>query len=426
MSATYRYSRVPSWVKQWNELSSERKIAIASLSARMRATPGMLDDRTYHLKTYKSCLVANDTVTWAVNNSINGVKTREEAVRMLQELVKFGYLHHVCDDHEFQDAYLYFRFVDLTDITVFKLLQGKKSTAGWVEVQGGFSSKTKYMVLSPEEKAIFEFEKDIGTTPVDSIDLTESPCTVTYGEKQGGDRFELRLEFGGKRSTTMTYVFSRSEDQDIWLQALVNTGASYSEPMIGLAKTAHSVFEFSVLNSYKQNVNLGELFRGKVCLIVNVASKCGLTPSNYTQLQALHAKYSAAGPGLAIIGFPCNQFSSQEPGSNVEIAEFVKKFGVEFPLMDKVCVNGTSTIPLFSFLKARTQGTFGSFIKWNFTKFLCDIDGKPFKRYGPAEMPMSLEPDIRKLLGLPPLSAAEARAPAAGPEPSSYETTMVI
>lgn len=107
--------------------------------------------------------------------------------------------------------------------------------------------------------------------------------------------------------------------------------------------------------------------------------------------------------GLEIIGFPCNQFASQEPGTNDEIKEFVKGYGVSFVMMDKIKVNGSGTHPVYSFLKSRQAGSFGNFIKWNFTKFLCDKDGVPFKRYGPSEEPNSIEADIRSLLGMSPL-----------------------
>lgn len=98
------------------------------------------------------------------------------------------------------------------------------------------------------------------------------------------------------------------------------------------------------------------------------------------------------------MGFPCNQFGSQEPGTNEEIIAFVAGYKVAFQLMDKVNVNGKGTLPLFSFLKGSCQSTFGSFIKWNFTKFLVDRNGKPFKRYGPQEAPFSFEDDIKALL----------------------------
>jgi len=124
-----------------------------------------------------------------------------------------------------------------------------------------------------------------------------------------------------------------------------------------------------------------------------------LTPKNYTQLQQLHEKYSTHGEtGLDIIGFPCNQFGNQEPKSNEKIAEFVAKYNVQFKMMDKIKVNGSSTHPIFKFLKKALPGTFGNFVKWNFTKFLITRDGEPYKRYGPKESPLSFESDIQDVL----------------------------
>lgn len=104
------------------------------------------------------------------------------------------------------------------------------------------------------------------------------------------------------------------------------------------------------------------------------------------------------GRGLAIIGFPCNQFGAQEPGTNAEILEFVAGYNVEFQLMDKINVNGAGAHPLFKYLKVRLPGSFGNFIKWNFTKFLVTHDGLPHKRFGPKDDPFSFEDDIKQLL----------------------------
>lgn len=123
-----------------------------------------------------------------------------------------------------------------------------------------------------------------------------------------------------------------------------------------------------------------------------------MTPQNYTQLQALHEKYHNHGRGLAIIGFPCNQFGSQEPGTNAQIIDFVTTYKVQFQMMDKIKVNGSDALPLFKYLKTRLVGSFGNFIKWNFTKFLVNHEGVPVQRYGPKDAPFSFEDDIKRLL----------------------------
>lgn len=137
-------------------------------------------------------------------------------------------------------------------------------------------------------------------------------------------------------------------------------------------------------------------YEGKVVLIVNTASKCGFTPQ-YEGLEALYKKYSSK--GLVVLGFPCNQFASQEPGNAEEIAKFCTlKYGVTFPMFAKIEVNGNNADPLYKYLKKALPGTLGNEIKWNFTKFLLDKKGKPFKRYAPTTKPESITEDIEKLL----------------------------
>ena len=154
--------------------------------------------------------------------------------------------------------------------------------------------------------------------------------------------------------------------------------------------------DFSVQSNSGETVDLAEKV-GKVVLVINTASKCGFTPQ-YEGLEALHRKYSEA--GLEILAFPCNQFGSQEPGDAEEIAQFCElNYGIGFPLMAKVEVNGENASPLFDWLKNDAPGLLGSkAIKWNFTKFLVDRQGKVVKRYGPADAPAAIAKDIEALL----------------------------
>ena len=140
-----------------------------------------------------------------------------------------------------------------------------------------------------------------------------------------------------------------------------------------------------------------EAYRGKVLLIVNTASKCGFTPQ-YEGLEALHRDYAAR--GFEVLGFPCNQFGGQEPGDAAEIANFCTlTYDVTFPVFAKVDVNGGDADPLFDRLKADAPGVLGSkAIKWNFTKFLVDRDGKVVDRYAPTTKPAEIRTDIEKLL----------------------------
>ncbi len=157
-----------------------------------------------------------------------------------------------------------------------------------------------------------------------------------------------------------------------------------------------SVYDFSAQDIRGNAVGLSS-YRGKVLLIVNTASKCGLTPQ-YKGLQELYEKYREQ--GLEVLGFPCNQFAHQEPGDASDISEFCEiSYGVDFPLFDKVDVNGGGAHPLYKHLKEAAPGLLGSkAIKWNFTKFLLDREGHVVKRYAPTDTPESLESDIRTLL----------------------------
>ncbi len=138
-------------------------------------------------------------------------------------------------------------------------------------------------------------------------------------------------------------------------------------------------------------------YRGKVLLIVNTASQCGLTPQ-YAGLEELYRKYGSR--GLEILGFPCNQFGAQEPGSEGEIAKFCEtQYGVSFPMFAKVEVNGDAAHPLFKWLRKQAPGLLGSeAIKWNFTKFLVDREGRVVERFAPTAAPADLAPAIEKLL----------------------------
>jgi glutathione peroxidase len=156
-----------------------------------------------------------------------------------------------------------------------------------------------------------------------------------------------------------------------------------------------SVFSLSATTNGGDELLFSSLV-GKVLLVVNTASKCGFTPQ-YKGLEELYEKYKDR--GLVVLGFPCDQFAHQEPGEDAEIAAFCQRnFGVSFPLMSKIEVNGAGTHPVFEYLKSRAPGAVGKKIKWNFTKFLVRRDGKSVTRYAPATEPSRLEKDIEAAL----------------------------
>lgn len=154
--------------------------------------------------------------------------------------------------------------------------------------------------------------------------------------------------------------------------------------------------DFEALNISGEPVRLGQ-FKGQAMLIVNTASACGFTPQ-FAGLERLHQTYGAR--GLVVMGFPCNQFGAQDAGSNASIAEFCQlNYGVSFPMMAKIEVNGANAHPLYQWLCAQAPGLLGSkSIKWNFTKFLVGKNGQVLKRYAPTDTPASLAKDIEAAL----------------------------
>lgn len=160
---------------------------------------------------------------------------------------------------------------------------------------------------------------------------------------------------------------------------------------------SESIYSFTVKDAAGHDVPLVR-YKGQVVVVVNVASKCGYTPQ-YTGLENVYEQFKDQ--GLVVLGFPCNQFGSQEPGSNEEIQSFCTlNYGVKFPIMSKVEVNGSNADPLYQWLKESAPGILGTeMIKWNFTKFLIGKDGQVLKRFAPKDEPQDMVADIKKALG---------------------------
>jgi glutathione peroxidase len=170
-----------------------------------------------------------------------------------------------------------------------------------------------------------------------------------------------------------------------------------------------NIYDFQVKDAHGNEKSLSE-YKGKLVLIVNTASKCGLTPQ-YKELQTLYDQWHPQ--GLEILAFPCDQFGQQEPGSNDEIQQFCQlNYGVSFPVFAKIDVNGDGSHPLYNYLRSNSRGLVNSNIKWNFTKFLVDRDGQLLKRFAPTTQPEKLTPIIAKLLGSEVPASAEAQIPA--------------
>lgn len=154
-------------------------------------------------------------------------------------------------------------------------------------------------------------------------------------------------------------------------------------------------YDFEAIKMNGEKVAMSD-YQGKVVIVVNTASTCGLTPK-YEGLEELYKKYHAQ--GLEILGFPCNQFANQDAGDNDSINEFCQRnYGVTFTMFQKIKVNGKEAHPLYQFLKKEAKGTVGSTIKWNFTKFVIDRQGQVVSRFAPATEPKEMEADLQKLL----------------------------
>lgn len=203
-----------------------------------------------------------------------------------------------------------------------------------------------------------------------------------------------KIFIGSSKSGFFQNEFSfKSASPSLVPQKSQSSGTIYAR-----AAKEKTLYDFDVKDIDGKDVSLIK-FKGKVALIVNVASKCGLTTSNYSELSHIYEKYKTQ--GFEILAFPCNQFGAQEPGSNPEIKQFAcTRFKADFTIFDKVDVNGPSTTPVYQFLKATSGGFLGDLIKWNFEKFLVDKNGKVVQRFPPTTSPFQIEKDIQKLLAV--------------------------
>ncbi|KAL3285416.1 hypothetical protein HHI36_019518 [Cryptolaemus montrouzieri] len=155
-----------------------------------------------------------------------------------------------------------------------------------------------------------------------------------------------------------------------------------------------SIYEFVAKDIYGVNVPLKK-YRGHVCIITNVASKCGYAKFNYAELMDLYDQYEES-KGLRVLAFPCNQFGDREPGNSIDIANYINDNKIRFDVFEKIEVNGENAHPLWTYLKHKKPGTTRDFIKWNFTKFIVDRMGQPVERHGPSTPPKDLVKYLEK------------------------------
>ncbi|KAL3662274.1 hypothetical protein V7S43_012602 [Phytophthora oleae] len=246
-----------------------------------------------------------------------------------------------------------------------------------------------YVIANDQNNAVYVFDSDVALETLDEVDVA-ADATVEFS-----DEMQYGIKLVNAKSTEI-FAAESKEKQEEWLNSFINAGAQYRE-VFNVEDTAKikSFYELKDFDMAGNEVSMSK-YKGKVVLAVNVSSKCGLTPTNYPELQQLYEKYKDE--GLEVLAFPCNQFSGQEPGTHKEIMAFVKQYNVTFPFFEKHDVNGATARPVFTYLKTKLPGSFGDFVKWNFTKFLVDRNGQPYKRFAPKDRPLSFEEEIKTLL----------------------------
>ncbi|KAJ4754356.1 Glutathione peroxidase [Rhynchospora pubera] len=254
--------------------------------------------------------------------------------------------------------------------------------------------------IFPIESKIVLIQNRTPPSLMASLSTSFSPSSAALHEFAMGRRpLAQVLHVAGKspsgsatfRVVSQNFASQFPRDPFHWSKRMRSAGMAYAS-----STAEKTIYEYTVKDIDGKNVPLNK-FKGKVMLIVNVASRCGLTTSNYTELSHIYEKYKTQ--GFEILAFPCNQFGAQEPGSNSDIKQFAcTRFKAEFPIFDKVDVNGPTTAPVYQYLKSHAGGFLGDLIKWNFEKFLVDKNGKVVERYPPTTSPFQIEKDIKKLL----------------------------
>jgi len=384
-------------------------VKLQSIVTALRAPGGVpIHDRSGWIHTAPKSFVGSEAVSWLVEKG--HAQTREEGIAIGQQLIEDDVIHHSYDPKNFLDANEWYRFrTDDPDLYTGTSALGRVKAgcirSGPVSMKKGSGWVDRFIVMTSNPTVWYQYESKLASTPQLVIDLSKTTLDVEECEDCKKDWHCFTLYQADR--TASTYCTDHSKEQTAWLEALVAAGANLQQE--DLHVTAKSVFEFKARRADGTTADLSD-YAGKVCLVVNVSSFCGLTPTNYTQLVELHKRHAAE--GLVILGFPSNEFGGQEPKSNDEIQKFVAERGVQFPVFAKTTVNGSTAHPIFNFLRNKLTGIFGGYIKWNFTKFLCDRDGIPYKRYAPTTKPLDFEDDIIALLKKPATTPATSSAPA--------------
>ncbi|GAB9470546.1 Phospholipid hydroperoxide glutathione [Globisporangium polare] len=351
-------------------------------------------------------------------------ETRERARQIAEALVLSGFLTPYKDDEKHLNAVApdhYVRDNELL-IPIAASVAEIKTTSVWNVVDGAVyaralkrkagvlapftQGKDVYVVFNDKTKKAYLFDSDLARAPI--AELSGETLNVQFDNAHFEFGVRVSLSSGDEKEKPELFNALSKHLAEEFLNVWLNIGAQYREAYNLHVEDVKSIYELKDVDILGNEVSFDQ-YQGKVLLIVNVSSKCGLTPTNYPELSALDLKYREQ--GLVILAFPCNQFASQEPGTNEEIVEFVKQYNAQYAFFEKGDVNGANARPVFTYLKAKLPGTFGSYIKWNFTKFLVDRSGQPVKRFAPQDLPLSFEDAIKEILDQPvPPTAEEVEA----------------
>ncbi|KAF1314189.1 Phospholipid hydroperoxide glutathione, partial [Globisporangium splendens] len=338
-------------------------------------------------------------------------ETRERARQIAESLVLSGFLTPHKDDEKHVNAPPPDHYVRDNDLLVpiAKEVTEVKTTSVWSVLDGAIyaklfkrkagilapftNGKDVYVVFNDKTKKAYLFESDLAKAAIAEFDGEAVKVEFDHAFFEFGVR--VSLASGDDKEKPELFNASTKHLQEEFVNVWLNIGAQYRETFHGEIENVKSIYELKDTDISGNEITFDK-YKGKVLLVVNVSSNCGLTPTSYPELTALDEKYREQ--GLVILAFPSNQFGSQEPGTNEEIVEFVKQYNAQYQFFEKADVNGAHARPVFAYLKAKLPGTFGNYIKWNFTKFLVDRNGQPYKRFAPTDKPLSFEDQIQELL----------------------------
>eukprot|EP00041_Stephanoeca_diplocostata_P013103 m.225874 g.225874 ORF g.225874 m.225874 type:complete len:951 (-) comp19218_c0_seq1:159-3011(-) len=414
-------SRALSLLERWEALGEETQTALIHMAADLKKSGVVREKIRMGIagRRYRQVFKGSEAIDWLVQSEAVG--SRMEAVQHCELLIAGNVLRSAIDDTvDFKDSNrAIYRFVaddnpcdgpSVASIVSCAMLEGWLNVVftGHVPVYLRRSRKERYCIVKQHGRSsiLYYYTSDTAAKPEGFINLDRRKTVVTirhFDHHGGKDAFRLTAT-AGKAKLDMIGVTANNLQVERWIRTFVIAGATYTERFRRGVASATSIYDFTAYDIYQKPVAF-DRFRGRVVLVVNVASKSKLAALQFTQLQRLHEDYWDGGNGLVIVAFPCDQFEHEEPTDGLSIVDAVSQYGVQFYIMEKANVNGCGTSlhvpPVWEFLKSKKEGDNGPYIPWNFTKFLIDRRGNPVQRYEPSIQPNNLRDDIDALLAAP-------------------------